>query len=76
MRFLILKDLDASKFVFLSVFTLKDTIYPKIWAKPLPKNAESLLPIDVRRSKTSLLKLINNSEQQLHLPVLRECPSL
>jgi len=45
-------------------------------AKPLPKNAESLLPIDVLRSKTSFLKLINNSKQQLHLPVLRECPSL
>ena len=71
-----MKDPVATKFVFLSVFTLKETIYLKMCAKPLPKNAESLLPIDVRRSKTSLLKLINNSKEQLYLPVLRECPSL
>lgn len=30
-----------------------------MWAKPLPKNAKSPLPVDVCRSKTSLLKLPN-----------------
>ena len=35
------------------------TIYPKIWAKPLPKNEKSPLTTDVRGivNKTSLLKL-------------------
>ena len=30
-----------------------------MWAKPLPKNAKSPLPVDVCRSKTSLLKFPN-----------------
>ena len=29
---------------------------PKIWAKPPAQNEKSLLPLDVRRSKTSLLE--------------------
>ena len=49
--------LDATKFVLISVFILVETILPKIWAKPLPKNEKSRLPVDVRRSRTSLLKL-------------------
>ena len=32
--------LDATKFVYLSVFTFIETICAKIWAKPLPKNAK------------------------------------
>ena len=32
--------LDATKFVYLSVFTYIKTICAKIWAKPLPKNAK------------------------------------
>ena len=47
--------LDATKFV--SVFTLKETICPRIYRKSRPKSAKSPLPVDVRRSKTSLLKL-------------------
>ena len=31
----------------------------KIWAKPSPKNEKGQLPVDVRRSKTSLLKFPN-----------------
>ena len=50
--FFILKHLDAPKFVFLSVL--------KRWAKPLSKNEKRPLPVDVRRSKTSLLKFTNN----------------
>ena len=32
---------------------------PNIWAKPLPKSENRPLPVDMRRSKTSLLKLPN-----------------
>ena len=49
--------LDSTTFLLLSVFALTDTIYPKILAKPLPKNAKSPLPVDVRRLKTSLRQL-------------------
>ena len=50
--------LDANKFVLLSVFTLIRTIYPSVWTKPVPNNAiKSPPPVDVRRSKTLLLKL-------------------
>ena len=49
--------LDITEFVLLRVFTLIETICPKIWAKPRPKNEKSSLPVDVRRSKMSLLKL-------------------
>ena len=55
--FFILKHLDATKFVFLSVFTIIERICPKIWAKPPSKNEKRPLPVDVCRSKTSLLKL-------------------
>ena len=36
--FFILKHLNATKFVFLSVFTIIEAICPKIWAKPPSKN--------------------------------------
>ena len=52
--FFILKHLDAPKFVFLSVLTIIETSCPKKWAKPLSKNEKKPLPVDVRRSKTSL----------------------
>ena len=59
--FFLLICFDATKFVLLSFFTNITTavtrICPKIWAKPLPKNVKSPLPVDVRRSKTPLLKL-------------------
>ena len=54
--FFILKHLDAPKFVFLSVLTIIETSCPKRWAKPLSKNEKRPLPVDVRRSETSLLK--------------------
>ena len=54
--FFILKHLDAPKFVFLSVLTIIETSCPKRWAKPPSKNEKRPLPVDVRRSKTSLLK--------------------
>ena len=45
-RFFLLIYLDAIKFALLSFFTLKEV---------LPKRCSSPLPVDVRRSKTSLL---------------------
>ena len=49
--------LYLNKFVLLSVLTHKGKICLRIRAKPLRENAKSLLPVDVRRSKMSLLKL-------------------
>ena len=51
--------LDANKFVLLSFFSLIKTIYQRVSTKPLPNDAKSPLPVDVRRSKTPLLKLPN-----------------
>ena len=49
--------LDANKLLLLSFFSLLKTIYPRVSTKPLPNDAKSPLPVDVRRSKTLLLKL-------------------
>ena len=51
--------LDANKFVVIIFFSLIKTIYPRIWTKPLPIDGKSQLPVDVRPSKTLLLKLPN-----------------
>ena len=52
--------LDATKFVLLSFFTLITTICPKIWAKTLPKNVKSQLPVYEHRSNTPLLPELKN----------------
>ena len=52
--------LDANKLVLLSFFSLLKTIYSRVSTKPLPNDAKSPLPVDVRRSKTLLLKLPNS----------------
>ena len=49
--------LDAIKFSPLTFFSLLKTIYPRVLTKPLPNDAKSPLPVDVRRSKKLLLKL-------------------
>ena len=51
--------LDSNKFVFivLSVFSLTKKIHPRVWRKPLSKDAKILLPVDVCRSKTPLLNI-------------------
>ena len=54
--------LDTTKFVLLSFFSPITTIYPRVSTKPQPNAAKSPLPVDVRRSKTLLLKLLNISE--------------
>ena len=51
--------LDATVFVLLSVVILIETICPKICSKSRLKSSKRPLPVDVRRSKTSLLKLPN-----------------
>ena len=51
--------LDANKFVLLSFFSLIKTIYQRVSTEPLPNDAKSPLPVEVRRSKTLLLKLPN-----------------
>ena len=48
---------DATRFDLLSVFTRIETIWTKIWASSLPKNAKRPLQDNVRGVKTSLLKL-------------------
>ena len=49
--------LDSNKFALLSFLSLIKTICPRVWTNPLPNDAKSPLPVDVRRSKTLLLKL-------------------
>ena len=49
---------DAAIFVLPCFVTLIQTICRKGLAKPLPKNEKSPLPVDLRRSKTSLLELL------------------
>ena len=59
-HFSLLICLDTTKFVLVGgSFTLKETICSRMWAKPLPKNVKSPLPVDVHRTKPSLLKLPN-----------------
>ena len=48
--------LDAIKFSLLTFSSLLKTIYPRVLTKPLPNDAKSPLPVDVRRSKTLLNK--------------------
>ena len=63
--FSLLTCLDDIKFVFLSFCTVIETIWLKICAKPPSKNEKRPLPVDVRRSKTLLLKLPNISRRTL-----------
>ena len=61
--FSLLTCLDDIKFVFLSFFTVIEAIWLKICAKPPSKNEKRPLPVDVRRSKTLLLKLPIDDEE-------------
>ena len=67
--------LDANKLVLLSLFSLLKTIYPRVSTKPLPNDAKSPLPVDVRRSKTLLLKLPSGHFYQLVHTTFLENPS-
>ena len=57
--FSLLVSLDVTVFILPSVLILIETICPKICSKSWLKSAKCPLPVDVRRSKTSLLKLPN-----------------
>ena len=46
--FFLFKCLNATIFVWLSGFTLTETICPKVCSKSRPKSAKSPLPVDVR----------------------------
>ena len=50
--------LGSTKFLLLSVFFFKETIYPKICSKSRLRCAKSSLPVDARHSKTSLPVLL------------------
>ena len=63
--------LDAKKFVLLSFFSIIKAIYPRISTKPLPNDAKSPLPVDVRLSKTLLLKPPNKPLRQRDRAVRR-----
>ena len=43
--------LDGTKFVFISVFTLIETMCSEIWSKTRLESAKSPFPVDVRGSK-------------------------
>ena len=60
--FSLLVSLDATVFILPSVLILKETICPKICSKSRLKCAKSPFPVDVRGSKTSLLKLPNDGK--------------
>ena len=60
--------LDTNKLVLLSFFSLLKTIYPRVSTKSFPSDAKSPLPVDVRRSKTLLLKLPNDSRSSFFAP--------
>ena len=60
----------ATKFVLLRVSTIIETICPNVCSKSQLKSAKSLLPVDVRRSKTSLFKLPTHLPRQRHGLVL------
>ena len=55
--FPLLISLDATVFILPSVLILTETICPKTCSKSRLKSAKRAFPVDVRRSKTSLLKL-------------------
>ena len=55
---------DANKFVLLSFFSLMKRICLRDSTKPLPNDAKGLLPVDVRRSKTRLLKFPNDGRKR------------
>ena len=65
--------LGTTKFVLLSVFTLKETICPQICSKSRLKSAKSPLPVDVCRSKTSLLKVLQKimTENGIYSPLMK-----
>ena len=50
--------LDDAKFVLFSVFTLTEKIWPKMRAKPLPKNAKVHFRLRCHTQNVPLLKIL------------------
>ena len=76
--FPVLISLDATLFILPSVLILTETICPKVCSKSRLKSAKLPFPVDVRRSKTSLLKLPNVwkvADPQSHVSVKVESRS-
>ena len=66
--FSLLISLDATVFVLPIGLILVETICPKMCSKSRLKCAKSPFPVDVRRSKTSLLKLPINTVRTFYRP--------
>ena len=64
--------LGSTKFLLLSVFPFKETIYPKICSKSRLRCAKSSLPVGVRRSKRSLPVLLKiMTENGIYSPPMK-----
>ena len=73
-----LKQIDSTKFVFLRLFLIIETISPKFGQKyrPLKNEKKSTSGyVDTRRLKTSLLKFINciNSVRAVQVKLISNC---
>lgn len=53
------------------LYSSTQTICPKIWPLPLPKNANISLPVDLCRSEPPLLKLLNTPRMRFMWCILR-----
>ena len=64
-----------SEGVFLSFFSLVKTIYPRVLAKPLPSDAKSPLPVDVRRWRPSpyYKEYPHGEEREEHGIISKQC---
>ena len=62
--------LDTTKFVLLRVFTLKETICPRICRNSQPKSAKRQLPVYVRRSKKKINSLLEREMETIPVDVL------
>ena len=59
--------LNATNFVLLNVFSLKETIFPNIWAKSLPTSEKSLLPDSLRSCPLPIIPLsVSREEGMIH----------
>ena len=69
----ILNKLVVVVLLHVSVFTLKESIFPKLCSNSRLKSAKSPLPVDLRLSKTSLLKVLLKiiTENGIYSPLMK-----
>ena len=73
--FFLLTCLDTTTFISPSIFPLLDTLSLKGWERPLSWRAKYSLPVEVRVSKTRVLKLpIINSSRAYTFKISRYTP--